>query len=197
MARMSLGSPSCTGLAQAALDTMVKCDRGGTSSARLVAGHQHWCRPLIADTAVEVDCARLLTWPLADPQGARRGLLAGRQQGKVLRQRGRTVSAAEHSAMRSPQRLRLHRASTPPGRTARRQGYDLIFEGHEEPRSTAIIGRALTGIPPSSQGRTVGQERVRHGRPCGRSPARRLGHLDQAGASGLVRRIGRFAAPLP
>ena len=62
--RMSLGA-SCTGLAQAALDTMVAYTKQRVQFGKPVAGHQ-LVQALIADTAVEVDCARLLTYRVAD-----------------------------------------------------------------------------------------------------------------------------------
>ena len=62
--RMSLGA-SCTGLAQAALDAMVAYTKQRHQFGKPVAAHQ-LVQALIADTAVEVDCARLLTYRVAD-----------------------------------------------------------------------------------------------------------------------------------
>jgi len=62
--RMSLAA-SCTGLAQAALDTMVTYTTTRQQFGKPIAGHQ-LVAELIADTAVDVDCARLLTWQVAD-----------------------------------------------------------------------------------------------------------------------------------
>src|SRR5205085_8924349 len=50
--RMSLGA-SCTGLAQAALDTMVEYTSQRTQFGKVIAGHQ-LVQELIADTAVDV-----------------------------------------------------------------------------------------------------------------------------------------------
>ena len=62
--RMSMGA-SCTGLCQAALETMIAYTTQRVQFGKPVAGHQ-LVQELIVDTAVETDCARLLTWAVAD-----------------------------------------------------------------------------------------------------------------------------------
>jgi alkylation response protein AidB-like acyl-CoA dehydrogenase len=95
--RMSLGA-SCTGLAQAALDTMVAYTQQRTQFGKPVAGHQ-LVQALIADTAVEVDCSRLLTYRVAD-----------------LKTRGRTTRWPRPR----PSTTRRRRACGPPTRACRR-----------------------------------------------------------------------------
>ncbi len=62
--RFSLAA-SCTGLAQAALDAMLAYAGQRRQFGRPIAGFQ-LVQELIADTAVEVSAARLLTWQVAD-----------------------------------------------------------------------------------------------------------------------------------
>src|SRR3954454_5560686 len=62
--RMSI-SASCTGIAQASLDAMIAYTTQRQQFGKPVAGHQ-LVQELIADTAVDVDAARLLTWRVAD-----------------------------------------------------------------------------------------------------------------------------------
>jgi alkylation response protein AidB-like acyl-CoA dehydrogenase len=62
--RFSLAA-SCTGLAQACLDAMTAYAAQRRQFGRPIAGFQ-LVQELIADTAVEVSAARLLTWQVAD-----------------------------------------------------------------------------------------------------------------------------------
>ncbi|MEP6697538.1 MAG: acyl-CoA dehydrogenase family protein, partial [Pseudonocardiales bacterium] len=62
--RLSL-SASCTGIAQAALDSMLVYAGQREQFGKPIAGHQ-LVQEMIADTAVDVDCARLLTWQVVD-----------------------------------------------------------------------------------------------------------------------------------
>ncbi|HEY5335386.1 MAG TPA: acyl-CoA dehydrogenase family protein, partial [Mycobacteriales bacterium] len=62
--RLSLAA-SCTGLAQRALDVMVEYTTQRSQFGKQIAAHQ-LVAELIADTAVDVDCSRLLTWRVAD-----------------------------------------------------------------------------------------------------------------------------------
>jgi alkylation response protein AidB-like acyl-CoA dehydrogenase len=62
--RMSLAA-SCTGLGQAAVDSMTSYSTQREQFGRPIAGFQ-LVQELIADTAVEVEAARLLTWRVAD-----------------------------------------------------------------------------------------------------------------------------------
>src|SRR4051812_49902979 len=62
--RMSLAA-SCTGLAQAALDVMLAYTVQRQQFGKPIAAHQ-LVQELIADTAVDVEAARLLTWRVGD-----------------------------------------------------------------------------------------------------------------------------------
>jgi alkylation response protein AidB-like acyl-CoA dehydrogenase len=62
--RMSIAA-SCTGIAQAALDTMVAYSTQREQFGKPIAGHQ-LVQEMIADSAVDVDASRLLTWAVAD-----------------------------------------------------------------------------------------------------------------------------------
>jgi alkylation response protein AidB-like acyl-CoA dehydrogenase len=61
---MSIAASS-VGIAQAALDAMVSYAGSREQFGKPIAGHQ-LVAELIADTAVELDAARLLTWRCAD-----------------------------------------------------------------------------------------------------------------------------------
>ncbi|HET6908064.1 MAG TPA: acyl-CoA dehydrogenase family protein [Mycobacteriales bacterium] len=62
--RMSLAA-SCTGLAQAAVDAMVGYAKQREQFGRPIAGFQ-LVQELIADSAVETEAARMMTWRVAD-----------------------------------------------------------------------------------------------------------------------------------
>jgi len=62
--RMSLAA-SCTGLAQAAVDAMVGYAKEREQFGRPIAGFQ-LIQELIADSAVETEAARMMTWRVAD-----------------------------------------------------------------------------------------------------------------------------------
>jgi len=62
--RMSLAA-SCTGLAQAAVDAMVDYAKEREQFGRPIAGFQ-LVQELIADSAVETEAARMMTWRVAD-----------------------------------------------------------------------------------------------------------------------------------
>src|SRR4051795_8023333 len=62
--RMSIAA-SCTGIAQACLDSMVGYTTQREQFGKKIAAHQ-LVQELIADTAVELDAARLMSWRAAD-----------------------------------------------------------------------------------------------------------------------------------
>jgi len=138
--RMSLGA-SCTGLAQAALDTMVTYTTQRTQFGKPIAGHQ-LVQELIADTAVEVDCARLLTYRVAD-----------------LKTRGEDYSVAASKAKYYASEASVRAANAcvqahggygyideyPAGKYLRDARVTTLYEGTSQIQKL-IIGRALTGI---------------------------------------------------
>jgi alkylation response protein AidB-like acyl-CoA dehydrogenase len=138
--RMSLGA-SCTGLGQAALDTMVAYTKERVQFGKPVAGHQ-LVQGLIADAAVEVDCARLLTYRVAD-----------------LKRRGEDYALAASKAKYYASEMAVRAANScvqahggygyideyPAGKYLRDARVTTLYEGTSQIQQL-IIGRALTGI---------------------------------------------------
>ena len=138
--RMSLGA-SCTGLAQAALDTMVKYTTERHQFGKAVAGHQ-LVQALIADTAVEVDCARLLTWQVAD--------LKARGEDYSLAASKAKYYASEASVRAANACVQAHGGygyidEYAAGKYLRDARVTTLYEGTSQIQQL-IIGRALTGI---------------------------------------------------
>ena len=138
--RMSLGA-SCTGLAQAALDTMVSYTKERHQFGKAVAGHQ-LVQALIADTAVEVDCARLLTYRVADlkTKGEDYSLAASKAK----------YYASEASVRAANACVQAHGGygyidEYAAGKYLRDARVTTLYEGTSQIQQL-IIGRALTGI---------------------------------------------------
>jgi alkylation response protein AidB-like acyl-CoA dehydrogenase len=138
--RMSLGA-SCTGLGQAALDAMVGYTKDRVQFGKSVASHQ-LVQALIADTAVEVDCARLLTYRVAD-----------------LKSKGEDYSLAASKAKYYASEMSVRAANAcvqahggygyideyPAGKYLRDARVTTLYEGTSQIQQL-IIGRALTGL---------------------------------------------------
>jgi alkylation response protein AidB-like acyl-CoA dehydrogenase len=138
--RMSLGA-SCTGLSQAALDTMVSYTTQRTQFGKVIAGHQ-LVQELIADTAVEVDCSRLLTWRVAD--------LKSRGEDYSLAAAKAKYYASEASVRAANSCVQAHGGygyidEYPAGKYLRDARVTTLYEGTSQIQKL-IIGRALTGI---------------------------------------------------
>jgi alkylation response protein AidB-like acyl-CoA dehydrogenase len=138
--RMSLGA-SCTGLAQAALDSMVSYTKERHQFGKAIAGHQ-LVQELIADTAVEVDCARLLTWRVAD--------LKTRGEDYSLAASKAKYYASEASVRAANNCVQAHGGygyidEYPAGKYLRDARVTTLYEGTSQIQKL-IIGRALTGI---------------------------------------------------
>jgi alkylation response protein AidB-like acyl-CoA dehydrogenase len=138
--RMSLGA-SCTGLAQAALDTMVDYTKQRVQFGKPVAAHQ-LVQELIADTAVEVDCARLLTWRVAD--------LKARGEDYALAASKAKYYASEASVRAANACVQAHGGygyidEYAAGKYLRDARVTTLYEGTSQIQKL-IIGRALTGI---------------------------------------------------
>lgn len=138
--RMSLAA-SCTGIAQAALDAMIKYTTERTQFGRPVAGFQ-LVQELIADTALDVDCARLLTWQVADlkERGEDYGLAASKAK----------LFASEASVRAANNCVQAHGGygyvdEYPGGKLLRDARVTTLYEGTSQVQKL-IIGRALTGI---------------------------------------------------
>jgi len=138
--RISLAA-SCTGLAQAALDTMVAYTTSREQFGKKIAGHQ-LVQELIADAAVDVDCSRLLTWAAADRKA--RGLPY-------------TLAASKAKYFASEASVRVANACVQAhggygyideyaaGKYLRDARVTTLYEGTSQIQKL-LIGRALTGV---------------------------------------------------
>ncbi|MDQ3612536.1 MAG: acyl-CoA dehydrogenase family protein, partial [Actinomycetota bacterium] len=138
--RMSLAA-SCTGLAQAALDTMVSYTKARHQFGKPVAGHQ-LVQALIADTAVELDCSRLLTYRVAD--------LKTRGEDYALAASKAKYYASEASVRAANACVQAHGGygyidEYAAGKYLRDARVTTLYEGTSQIQQL-IIGRALTGI---------------------------------------------------
>lgn len=138
--RMSLAA-SCTGLSQAALEAMVTYTGARQQFGKAIAGHQ-LVQELIADTAVEVDASRLLTWRVAD--------LKARGQDYALAASKAKYYASEASVRAANACLQAHGGygyidEYPAGKYLRDARVTTLYEGTSQIQKL-IIGRALTGV---------------------------------------------------
>ena len=138
--RMSLGA-SCTGLAQAALDTMITYTTQRKQLGKVIAAHQ-LVQELIADTSVEVDCARLLTWKVAD--------LKSRGEDYSLAASKAKYYASEASVRAANACLQAHGGygyvdEYAAGKYLRDARVTTLYEGTSQIQKL-IIGRAMTGV---------------------------------------------------
>jgi alkylation response protein AidB-like acyl-CoA dehydrogenase len=138
--RMSMAA-SCTGLSQAALDVMVGYTAERSQFGKPIASFQ-LVQEMIADTAVETDCSRLLTWRTAD-----------------LKRRGEPYSLAASKAKYYASEAAVRSANAclqahggygyideyPPGKLLRDARVTTLYEGTSEIQKL-LIGRHLTGI---------------------------------------------------
>jgi len=138
--RMSI-SASCTGIAQASLDAMLSYTTGRTQFGKPVAGHQ-LVQELLADTAVDVDAARLLTWRVAD--------LKARGEDYALAASKAKLFTTEASVRAANNCVQAHGGygyidEYPAGKYLRDARVTTLYEGTSQIQKL-IIGRALTGI---------------------------------------------------
>ena len=138
--RMSIAA-SCTGLGQAALDAMVAYAGTREQFGKPIAGHQ-LVQELIADSAVDVDAARLLTWAAADlkARGERHSLAASKAK----------LFATEASIRVANACLQVHGGygyveDYPAAKYLRDARVTTLYEGTSQIQKL-LIGRALTGI---------------------------------------------------
>jgi alkylation response protein AidB-like acyl-CoA dehydrogenase len=138
--RMSIAA-SCTGIAQAALDTMVSYAKEREQFGKPIAGHQ-LVQELIADSAVDVDAARLLTWAAADlkARGERHSLAASKAK----------LFATEASIRVANACIQVHGGygyidEYPAGKYLRDARVTTLYEGTSQIQKL-LIGRALTGV---------------------------------------------------
>ncbi len=138
--RMSI-SASCTGIAQASLDSMVEYTTQRKQFGKPVAGHQ-LVQELIADTAVDVDASRLLTWRVAD--------LKTRGEDYALAASKAKLFTTEASVRAANNCVQAHGGygyidEYPAGKYLRDARVTTLYEGTSQIQKL-IIGRALTGI---------------------------------------------------
>jgi alkylation response protein AidB-like acyl-CoA dehydrogenase len=138
--RMSLAA-SCTGLAQAALDAMVSYAGQRHQFGKPIAGFQ-LVQELIADTAVEVEAARLLTWRVADLKARGESYTTAASMAKFY--------ASEASVRAANAAVQVHGGygyvdEFIVGKLLRDARVTTLYEGTSQVQRL-LIGRALTGV---------------------------------------------------
>ncbi len=138
--RMSLGA-SCTGVGQSALEVMTAYATERKQFGRPIAGFQ-LIQELIADTAVEVEAARLLTWKCADTKA--------RGQRHTLAASMAKYYASEMSVRAANAAVQVHGGygyvdEFIVGKLLRDARVTTLYEGTSQVQKL-LIGRAVTGI---------------------------------------------------
>jgi alkylation response protein AidB-like acyl-CoA dehydrogenase len=138
--RMSIAA-SCTGIGQAALDVMVAYAGQREQFGKPIAGHQ-LVQEMLADSAVDVDASRLLTWAAADlkARGERYSLAASKAK----------LFATEASIRVANNCIQVHGGygyvdEYPAAKMLRDARVTTLYEGTSQVQKL-LIGRALTGI---------------------------------------------------
>ena len=135
--RMSIAA-SCVGIGQAAIEAMVAYSTAREQFGKPIAGHQ-LVQELIADAAVEIDAARLLTWGAADLKRAGESYTLAASKAKLFS--SEAVGAGGQRLRPGARRLRLHRRVPRRQAAARRPGHDAL-RGHEPDPEAADRARA-------------------------------------------------------
>jgi alkylation response protein AidB-like acyl-CoA dehydrogenase len=138
--RMSIAA-SCTGIMQACLDSMVEYTTQRHQFGKPIAAHQ-LVQELIADTAVSLDAARLMTW--------RAGDLKARGEDYALASSKAKLFATEASVVAANACVQAYGGygyidEYPAGKYLRDARVTTLYEGTSQVQKL-IIGRALTGI---------------------------------------------------
>ena len=138
--RMSIAA-SCVGIGQAALDAMVSYARTREQFGKPIAGHQ-LVQEMLANSAVDVDAARLLTWAVADlkTRGQRYSLAASKAK----------LFATEASVRVANACVQVHGGygyvdDYPAAKYLRDARVTTLYEGTSQIQQL-LIGRALTGV---------------------------------------------------
>jgi len=138
--RMSIAASS-TGVGQAALDSMIAYAGSREQFGKPIAGHQ-LVQEMIADSAVDVDASRLLTWAVADlkTRGERYSLAASKAK----------LFATEASVRVANACIQVHGGygyvdDYPAAKYLRDARVTTLYEGTSQIQKL-LIGRALTGI---------------------------------------------------
>ncbi|HVY09325.1 MAG TPA: acyl-CoA dehydrogenase family protein [Mycobacteriales bacterium] len=138
--RMSLAA-SCTGLAQNAFEVMTAYAQQREQFGRPIAGYQ-LVQELIADTAVEVEAARMLTWRVAD--------LKMRGEKYTLAASMAKYYASEASVRAANAAVQVHGGygyvdEFIVGKLLRDARVTTLYEGTSQIQKL-LIGRAVTGV---------------------------------------------------
>jgi alkylation response protein AidB-like acyl-CoA dehydrogenase len=138
--RMSLAA-SCTGLAQAAVDAMTSYAKDRQQFGRPIAGFQ-LVQELIADTATELEAARLMTWRVAD--------LKMRGEKYTLAASMAKYYASEVCVRAANNAVQVHGGygyvdEFVVGKLLRDARVTTLYEGTSQVQKL-LIGRALTGV---------------------------------------------------
>lgn len=138
--RLSLAA-SCTGMAQAALEAMTTYAGQRHQFGRPIAGFQ-LVQELIADTAVDVAAARLLTWQCADLKRRGEGYTVAASMAKYF--------ASEASVRAANNAVQVHGGygyvdDFVVGKLLRDARVTTLYEGTSQIQKL-LIGRALTGV---------------------------------------------------
>jgi alkylation response protein AidB-like acyl-CoA dehydrogenase len=134
-------SASSTGIGQAALETMIAYAGTREQFGKPIAGHQ-LIQEKIADSAVDVEASRLLTWAAAD--------LKARGESYSLAASKAKLFATEAAVRVANACLQVHGGygyvdDYPAGKYLRDARVTTLYEGTSEIQKL-LIGRALTGI---------------------------------------------------
>ncbi len=138
--RMSIAA-SCTGIMQACLDSMITYTTQREQFGKKIAAHQ-LVQELIADVAVELDAARLMSWRAAD--------LKARGEDYALASSKAKLFATEASVRAANNCIQAYGGygyvdEYPGGKYLRDARVTTLYEGTSQIQKL-IIGRALTGI---------------------------------------------------
>ena len=138
--RMSLAA-SCTGLAQAAVDAMTSYAKEREQFGRPIAGFQ-LVQELIADSAVEAEAARMMTWRVAD--------LKMRGEKYTLAASMAKYYASEVCVRAANNAVQVHGGygyvdEFVVGKLLRDARVTTLYEGTSQVQKL-LIGRALTGV---------------------------------------------------
>src|SRR3954469_2861652 len=138
--RMSI-SASCTGIIQACLDSMIEYTTQREQFGKKIASHQ-LVQELLADTAVSLDAARLMTWRVADLKSRGEDYSLAASKSKLF-----TTEASVVAANNCVQAYGGYGYvdEYPAGKYLRDARVTTLYEGTSQVQKL-IIGRALTGI---------------------------------------------------
>ncbi len=138
--RMSIAA-SCTGISHSALEIMTAYAGAREQFGKPIAGHQ-LVQELIADSAVDVDASRLLTWAVADRKARGESYSLAASKAKLF--------ATEASIRVANACIQVHGGygyvdEYPAAKLLRDARVTTLYEGTSQVQKL-LIGRALTGV---------------------------------------------------